>query len=163
MSPTSQDKRKKSDRRLLRTIRIGLIISLSSVVAFMAIVAFYSLIPQVFYPTARADAFTPCPPQTAETCPPESCRDGIMLLRERLLEYAADQTRAPRLSDDAGWFTVWDGDYHSLTAVCGDTEVDGYRALSNLRYRVETDLEQMDEIYLPLLERLPPAPDEDSQ
>ena len=129
----------------------------------MAVVAFYSLIPQVFYPIARADAFTPCPPQTTRTCPPESCHDGIMLLRERLLEYAADQTRTPRLSDDAAWFSVWDGDYHSISGDCNGQDADAYRALSNLRYRVETDLEQMDELYLPLLQRLPTAPPEDER
>ena len=122
----------------------------------MAVVAFYSLIPQVFYADAPDTPYSPCEDPDDPACANLPCDARLSGLLGDLLDRLADQSANPRREDQSRFFQLWDANYRSLAPLCEDQSATSYEALAHLRYRVETDLVQLDERYLPILEQLPP-------
>lgn len=162
MSPKSEHNAPASEGRLQRFIRLTLVVSLLSGVIFLAAVAFKTLIPAIFYADVEEGAFGECPESPSVACPPTRCADGLILLRDRLLAYSSEHTnelaRAMQITNRDDWFATWDNDFRSLEPQCTGQQLDGYRALSQFRHLVDTDLKRMDERYLPLMARMPQGP-----
>jgi hypothetical protein len=124
----------------------------------MAVVAFYSLIPQIFFAATPDTPYSPCAENEASDCRDMPCDARLSGLMGILLDHLSERSANPRAGEQSDFFRQWDASYRSLAPLCENENLSSYEALARLRYRVETDLVQLRERYLPILEHLPPRP-----
>ena len=115
-----------------RAGRTGRRVALGLYWAFMLyimVISFYSLIPQIFFPTATSQA---------QAQAPASCEEGLRDLTASLRAHASAIVGGRDAESDATFFERWDDRHVAVAERCeGDAR---HRRVAVLRYCVETTL-----------------------
>src|SRR5687768_6532988 len=103
-------------------------------VAYIVVVGFWSVVPQVFWPSY---------PAAAARAMPEDCATGVRMLRDELLDRAAGHAENGFIEGDASidrWFESWDDRHHAMSPRCRGEKRGAWRDLARLRHRIDASL-----------------------